>query len=108
MPRAFVEHDISGAGITSLFEVMLTSVEVGVRKPEPAGYRELAKRLNVEPNQMLYIGNEPKDVIGAKQAGAFSVLLDRNHSGANHGQDFTLPTLAGLYEILFPQLQPEA
>jgi putative hydrolase of the HAD superfamily len=108
MPRTFVERDISGAGITSLFEVMLTSVEVGVRKPDPTGYRELAKRLNVEPNQMLYIGNEPKDVIGAKQAGAFSVLLDRNHSGANHGQDFTLPTLAGLYEILFPQLQPEA
>lgn len=108
MPRAFVERDIAGAGITNLFDVLLTSVEVSVRKPDPAGYRELAKRLNVEPKQMLYIGNEAKDVIGAKQAGAFSALLDRNHSGANHGQDFTLSTLTGLYEILFPQLKPEA
>jgi len=82
--------------------VLLTSVEVGVRKPNPASYRELAKRLNVEPNQMLYIGNEAKDVIGAKQAGACSVLLDRNHSGANYGQDFSVSTLTGLYEILGP------
>jgi len=100
MPRTFVQRDISGAGITDLFDVLLTSVEVGMRKPEPAGYRELAKRLNVEPHQMLYIGNEAKDVIGAKQAGALSVFLDRDDVGANHGQDFTVATLTGLYEIL--------
>jgi putative hydrolase of the HAD superfamily len=106
MPHTFVQRDISGAGITNLFDVLLTSVEVGVRKPDPAGYRELAKRLNVEPNQMLYIGNEAKDVIGAKQAGALAVFLDRNNLGANHGQDFTASTLTGLYEILGLQLKP--
>lgn len=100
MPRTFVQRDISGAGITNLFDVLLTSVEVGVRKPEPAGYHELAKCLNVEPKQMLYIGNEAKDVIGAIQAGACAVFLDRNNSGANHGQDFTVSALTDLYEIL--------
>ena len=100
MPRTFVQSDITRAGIADLFNVVLTSVEVGVRKPEPAGYRELAKRLNVEPDQMLYIGNEAKDVIGAKAAGACAVFLDRNNSGVNHGQDFTVTTLTGLYELL--------
>ncbi|MGC3958234.1 MAG: HAD family hydrolase [Verrucomicrobiota bacterium] len=104
MPRTFVQRDISGAGITNLFDVLLTSVEVGVRKPEPAGYRELAKRLNVEPNQMLYIGNEPKDVIGAKAAGARSAFLDRENSGAKHGQDFTCSTLSDIHEILARRL----
>jgi putative hydrolase of the HAD superfamily len=106
MPRTFVERDIAGAGITGLFDVLLTSVEVGVRKPEPAGYHELAKRLGVEPTQMLYVGNEAKDVIGARQAGAFSALLDRDGSGTNHGQDFTLSTLANLYSIMSPQPKP--
>jgi putative hydrolase of the HAD superfamily len=101
MPRAFVERDIAGAGITGLFDVLLTSVEVGVRKPEPVGYHELAKRLNVAPAEMLYVGNEAKDVIGARSAGALSAFLDRDGSGADHGQDFTLATLTGLYEILF-------
>ncbi len=107
MPRVFVQRDISGAGIANLFDVLLTSVEVGVRKPEPAGYRELAKRLTVEPKQMLYIGNEPKDVIGASAAGAVSVFLDRNNSRANHGQDFTAATLADLDEILGLNLKPK-
>lgn len=100
MPRTFVQRDISGAGITNLFNVLLTSVEVGVRKPEPTGYLELAKRLNIEPSQMLYIGNEPKDVIGARQAGAVSAFLDRDGSGANHGQDFTCSSLTDIFEIL--------
>ena len=99
MPRAFVQRDISGADITNLFDVLLTSVEVGVRKPEPIGYLKLAKCLNVEPNQMLYIGNEAKDVIGAHRAGALSALLDRDGSGANHGQDFTLSSLTDLFEV---------
>jgi putative hydrolase of the HAD superfamily len=100
MPRAFVERDIAGAGITGVFDVLLTSAEVGVRKPEPTGYHELAKRLKVAPAEMLYVGNEAKDVIGARNAGALSAFLDRDGSGADHGQDFTLATLTGLYKIL--------
>ena len=100
MPRTFVQRDITGAGIANLFDVLLTSVEIGVRKPEPTGYHELAKRLSVEPDQMLYIGNEAKDVIGARRAGACSALLDRDVSGANHGQDFTFSSLTELFDIL--------
>lgn len=100
MPREFVERDITGAGIEGLFDVLVTSVEVGVRKPEPAGYVALATELNVSPGEMLYIGNEPKDVIGAGRAGMTSVFLDRSNSGANHGQHFIVSTLIGLYDIL--------
>jgi putative hydrolase of the HAD superfamily len=100
MPQEFIERDITGAGIDGLFDVLVTSVEVGVRKPEPAGYITLANRLGVAPAEMLYIGNEPKDVIGASRAGMTSVFLDRANSGANHGQHFTVNTLTGLYDIL--------
>ncbi len=107
IPRTFLHRDISGAGITDLFDVLLTSVEVGLRKPNPAGYRELAKRLKVEPNQMLYVGNEPKVVIGAR-AGACAVFLDRNNSGTDHGQHLTTVTLVGLYDILALNLKPSS
>ena len=107
MPHSYVQRDLEGAGISKLFDVVLTSVEVGVRKPEPAGYSELAKRLEIAPNQMLYVGNEAKDVIGARRAGALSALLDRNGTGENHGQNFTISTLTDLYGILLPQLKPK-
>lgn len=107
MPQTFVQRDIAGAGIAGLFDILLMSVEVGVRKPEPAGYHELARRLGVAPYEMLFVGNEPKDVIGAKRAGAWAAFIDHNGTGAQHGQDFTLSTLANLEEILFPQLKPK-
>ena len=106
MPRAFVERDIAGAGITGLFDVLLTSVEVEVRKPEPVGYHQLAKRLGVASDEMLYVGNEAKDVIGARNAGAFSAFLDREGSGADHGQKFTLSTLTDIHHILASQPKP--
>jgi putative hydrolase of the HAD superfamily len=99
MPRSFVERDIQRAGIAELFGVLLTSVEVGTRKPEPAGYRALANRLGVQPGAMMYVGNEPKDVIGARQAGAVAVLLDREKAGGDHGQQFTIETLADIGNI---------
>ena len=44
MPRTFVQRDLDAAGISGFCAVLLTSVEVGVRKPEPAGYLALAAR----------------------------------------------------------------
>jgi putative hydrolase of the HAD superfamily len=100
MPRAFVQRDLDGADISGLFDVLLTSVEVGVRKPEAAGYLALAARLGIAPDEMLYVGNEPKDVIGACRAGVIAALLDRTGASGSHGQQFTISTLTGINEIL--------
>jgi putative hydrolase of the HAD superfamily len=100
MPRAFVERDIVQAGFTQYIDTLLTSAEVGLRKPEPDGYRALAKRLGVETTEMFYVGNEPKDVTGANSAGAISVFVDRNGSGENHGQAFTISSLSELLQIV--------
>lgn len=100
MPRKFVEQDLTEAGLSGLYDVLLTSADVGMRKPQPMGYFNLATQLGVAPQEMIYVGNEPKDVIGARRAGAVAVFLDRDGTGARHGQDFTISTLSGLNEIL--------
>ena len=100
MPRTFVQRDLDGAGISGLFDVLLTSVEVGVRKPEPAGYLTLAARLGVHPREMLYVGNEPKDVTGACRAGVIAAFLDRTGDGGRHGQQFTIPALSSIHDLV--------
>lgn len=100
MPGKLVQRDLEAAGISGLVDTLLTSVEVGVRKPEPAGYLALAGRLQIAPEEMLYVGNEPKDVLGACRAGVVAVFLDRLGSGGSHGQQFTISTLASLSEII--------
>lgn len=100
MPREFVERDLNNAGISGLYDVLLTSVDVGMRKPETGGYRALADHLGVGLQEMLYVGNEPKDVLGACRAGVPAVFLNRASSGENHGQQFTISTLSGIAEIM--------
>ncbi len=100
MPRRFVENDLSTAGITHFVDVLLTSHDVGMRKPEPAGYVALASQLGVQPEELLYVGNEEKDIAGAKAAGAQSALAARTASSVDWGQTVTITSLDELLEII--------
>jgi putative hydrolase of the HAD superfamily len=83
--------------------ISVTSTEVGYRKPDPHGYLELARRLDVRPEMMVFVGNEEKDVIGANQADMRSVLLDREQTNASDGETWRISSLAELSTLLLPQ-----
>lgn len=100
MPREFVENDLSAAGIHDFINVLLTSVEVGWRKPRPEGFMRLAEALSVSPAQLVYVGNEPKDIAGATAAGMYSVLIDRDAIAPDLGQAATISSLTRLFEVL--------
>ncbi len=72
MPMKFVQRDLDGAHISDLLDSVITSTMVGFRKPDPSGYRALASALGVAADEMLYVGNEPKDVLGAQEFGRLS------------------------------------
>ena len=63
----------------------------------------MAKRLDVRPEEMLFAGNEAKDVLGANRAGLASALLDRAGTGLACGQRFSLSSLAELDELFGPK-----
>jgi len=73
-------HDVSrGNEILKRFDVLLTSAELGFRKPSPRFYEELGRRLNASPNEMLMVGDHPvHDVQAARSAGLDAVLIDRD------------------------------
>lgn len=100
MPREFVEHDLEQGRISRLVDLLLTSVEIGRRKPDPTGFHELAKRYSTAAEKMWYVGNEEKDVVGARQAGAIAVLVDRENRSPSWGQHHTIPDLRGLLKLL--------
>lgn len=57
-------------GLDSWFEVAFCSEETGCLKPAPKPFIELARRLGLEPGEILYVGNSlPLDVVGARNAG---------------------------------------
>jgi putative hydrolase of the HAD superfamily len=98
MPREFVERDLEQGRISGLVDLLLTSVEIGRRKPDPMGFQELAKRCSTATEKMWYVGNEEKDVVGAREAGAIAVLVDRENRQPSWGQHHTISDLRGLLE----------
>lgn len=63
-------------GIRELCDVCIGSEESGALKPSVYPFGILAKRLNLKPEEILYVGNSKKyDVLGAKNAGMKSAYL---------------------------------
>ena len=62
--------------LKAYFQFFFTSRELGFQKPDPRFFREIALRINIEPEACLSIGNDyQKDIIPAKSVGMGTVLL---------------------------------
>lgn len=97
MDNVFSLQDI--AMLSDFIDTAFTSVDVGYRKPNPAGYMKLLDALGVSPSEMMFIGDEEKDIIGANKLGMVSVLINRSSEKKDYGQDYTLQSLHGLFSI---------
>lgn len=86
--------------IREYVNVALTSVAVGFRKPCREGYLHLSEELGVSPEEMLFVGDEEKDVKGAKNAGICSVLICRNGTPRPWGQDYTIVSMGQIFDMI--------
>jgi putative hydrolase of the HAD superfamily len=101
MPRRLVVQDLAVAGLAWLTPSTLTSTEVGARKPSPEGFEALAEHLGCTAAAMLFVGNEHKDIVGAKAAGMAAALIWRAESSAPAwGQDLTVTSLVQLLPVI--------
>lgn len=96
MPRELVIEDVSATAVGVFLDALITSRDVGFRKPSPATLRHLAEVLSCEVQQMTYVGNEKKDVEVARACGCRSVLIDRAKHDRDWGQDRTIRALSEL------------
>jgi len=97
MDNEFALQDLSQ--ILKYMDVCLTSNDVGYRKPNRKGFLLLKEQLGVPSNQIIFVGDEEKDIIGANDAGFVSVLINRTNEARNWGQDYTIHELSTLLDI---------
>lgn len=82
------------------FDMYVSSISCGYRKPNPKGLSDIAENFGVVPSEMIMIGDEEKDIKTAKRFGCMSVLIDRRNRNVDFGQDYTVTDLKGLWEVL--------
>ena len=71
--------DLQAIGIASFFEFTVAARDVGALKPEPAVFRAALQRAELDPYQVVHVGDEPEaDIEGARRAGMRTVWLNRH------------------------------
>lgn len=98
MDNKFALQGISD--FSELIDFFVSSVDAGYRKPHGAGYLKLLEHFAVSPDEMLYIGDEEKDVIGANKLGIISVLINRSDIKKDFGQTYTVNSLIEIQRII--------
>ena len=96
MPRELVEEDIRAAGLAGAFDLLVTSTDIGCRKPSPLTLQHLSRTMSCPPADMVHVGNEKKDVEVAQAFGCPAILLNRHGPAADWGQDRTISLLSEL------------
>lgn len=98
MDNKFTLKGISS--IADLIDFFVSSVDTGYRKPHSVGYLRLLEYFEVSPDEMLYIGDEEKDIIGANKLGIVSVLINRSDTQKDFGQSYVVNSLSEIQRII--------
>lgn len=67
---------LEALGWSELFDAAVVTGEVGADKPDPRGFEAVCDRLEVQPGEAVYVGDDPDlDVAGATAAGMVVVQV---------------------------------
>lgn len=78
-PRSLATRRLAAAGL-DLPEVLVTSENVPVGKPDPSGYREAARLLGVAPSRCLALEDAEAGIRAAVAAGAHTLVVGAHRS----------------------------
>ena len=85
-------------GLSEYLDFAVTSLEVGAEKPHPPIFLAALDKAGAEPEDAVHVGDQlTSDIEGARAAGIWPVLLDRD---GNHKGIEGCPRIEGLSELL--------
>jgi putative hydrolase of the HAD superfamily len=70
------ERRTSGIDVQSLFDVVVESAIVGVRKPEPRIYQIACEKLEIEPHEAVFLDDLGANLKGARALGMHTIKVD--------------------------------
>lgn len=97
MDNTYVWDDI--LSLKKYIDYPVTSNDVGYRKPCIHGLKLLAERMDIDITQIMFVGDEEKDMLCAKNAGAYAVLINREKKEKAYAQDTQIHSLDELLKF---------
>ena len=83
----FTEPEMAMLGLTPFFKFRILSSRFGFKKPDVRLFDMAMKKLMINPEESVYIGDNPqKDLVGAKKAGMTFILFRSEYKPYNDFQ----------------------
>lgn len=78
---AYIQHrKLLNMGIADYIDILVSSEEAGVEKPELAAFNRLLSKTTYKPAELLMIGDSlEKDIYGGKSIGMYALLFEKNN-----------------------------
>jgi putative hydrolase of the HAD superfamily len=64
------------AGFGHVWDAIVSSIDIGVRKPDPAIYQAAMRQLGIKPSQAVFIGHKASELSGARGVGMKTVAFN--------------------------------
>lgn len=95
---ALMLEDFERLGLSELFDAIVISSQVGVRKPHPEIFRRALAELELTPEETVFVGDKMReDVLGPKELGMRAVLTRQfrreEFDGAQQAPDYVIDSL---------------
>lgn len=107
---AVISNTMSGAPklfliknrLLELFDAVVLSCDIGIRKPDPRIFQHALEKLNTKPDEALHVGDSLLyDVLGAKRAGMKAIWLKKiKEENVDVKPDLTINNLSELPEAI--------
>ena len=86
--------ELNAVGLADFFDPLLISGDYGYRKPDQRLFKKALKKMNMKPEEAIFIGNDLyRDIYGANELGIKSVFFKSNqgdHAYASAKPDRTI------------------
>ncbi|MEK9629158.1 MAG: HAD family hydrolase [Nitrospinota bacterium] len=101
-PGFMKRNEMQAVGLNPFFEFAIYSSETSYRKPHPSIFNLAIENLELNPEEILFVGDNPQlDIIGAQNSGMKSAWINRkkNPNPIKEGPDYELHSLEDLLQI---------
>jgi HAD superfamily hydrolase (TIGR01509 family) len=89
----FEQHNIA-----PYLDRMISSIEVGVAKPEPAIYTLYAEKCGLRPEEIAFVGHDLNELRGAQEAGMKGLAFRPDQPGTFEPEFYDFPDLVTLIQ----------
>lgn len=105
MDNIYALEDI--APLRKYIDYPFTSNDVGYRKPCPKGLKMLSEKMKINISNIIFVGDEKKDMLCAIHAGAYPILINRENTIKNYGQSKEIHSFIELLDIIHEKNKAE-